>query len=279
MADGKPEYAEELRTDVALARRLVADQFPQWSSLPVVRVEADSTDNDMYRLVEHLAARLPKREGAAAPIDKEHAWLPRLEPHLPLAIPTPVARGLPGCDYPLPWGVVRWLEGRPLQFDRVAGDVGLARDLVAFIAALHETDATGAPAPGAHNHWRGVALRARDAHIRRRFEWLADVPDINAVATAWRKDSAAAPWDGPPVWIHGDLKDANLLEMDGRLSGVLDWSCAAAGDPANDIAVAWTLFAGEARAVFREALAVDEATWMRARAWALIEGVLGLSYY
>ena len=30
---------------------------------------------------------------------------------------------------------------------------------------------------------------------------------------------------------------------------------------------------------FREAVAVDEATWRRGRAWALIEGVLALSYY
>jgi len=260
---------------VELARALVAAQFPQWAGLPIRPVEAASTDNAMYRLGEALAVRLPRREGAVTPIDKEHAWLARLAPALPCATPAPVAMGAPELGYPYPWGVVTWLDGEPAA----SGDnPGLARDLARFVAALHAIDPSGGPAPGAHNFWRGAPLAAFDPVMRQRFEWLADVADIAAIVAAWERGLAVAP-SGERVWIHGDLKPANLLVRDGRLSGVLDWSAAGVGDPAVDYAAAWTLFDGDTRTVFRAALAIGEAAWARGRAWALVEGVFGLSYY
>ena len=43
--------------------------------------------------------------------------------------------------------------------------------------------------------------------------------------------------------------------------------------------VAWTLLTADARPVFRAALAVDDATWGRARGWALSVAVIILPYY
>jgi aminoglycoside phosphotransferase (APT) family kinase protein len=60
---------------------------------------------------------------------------------------------------------------------------------------------------------------------------------------------------------------------------VIDFGCLAVGDPACDVMVAWKLFSAEARATFRAALAVDEATWARSRGWALSQVLLILSYY
>jgi aminoglycoside phosphotransferase (APT) family kinase protein len=276
---GGIEREDEVTTDAALAKALVAAQFPQWSGLPVTWVDAVSTDNDIYRRGEEFAVRLPRRAGAAATIDKEHAWLARLAPGLPLPIPAPVAKGEPACGYPYAWGVVRWLGGAPLQAAMAKADVGQARDLARFVTALHGLDASGGPAPGPHNHWRGAPLRAFDPEMRRRFGWLSDLNDIGAIVSAWELGLAAERWRGSPVWIHGDLKDANLLVRDGALCGVLDWGLAGVGDPAADIAVAWTLFEGDVRTVFKDAVAVDEATWRGGPPWALIEGVLGLSYY
>ena len=273
-----PERDEEVETDADLAGRLVSSQFPQWSDLPLVRVVAASTDNDMYRLGRHLAARLPRRAGAVAPISKEHEWLPRLAPVLPVEIPVPQALGAPDLGYPFPWGIVRWIEGdTPPQSNAVAGPE-LARQLAIFLSTLHQIETADAPTPGAHNYWRGVPLRIRDAHLRQRFGWLSDLADLAAMIEVWEA-GLAADRSREPVWIHGDLKAANLLVRDGALAGVLDWSCAAVGDRANDVAVAWTMFEGEARAAFRDALAIDTATWIRGRAWALLEGVLALSYY
>ena len=274
----QPVRAEEIATDVALVQRLLAAQFPHWVDLSIAPVQADSTDNAMYRLGANMAVRLPRRESAATSIDKEHGWLPRLAPQLPLAVPLPVAKGAPGEGYPYPWSVVRWLDGetpRPGALDEMSA----ARELAAFVRALQAIDTGAGPRPGAHNQWRGVPLHQHDALMRQRFDWLADLEDISAIVAAWDRDSGAPRSKHAAVWIHGDLKAANLLCREGRLVGVLDWSCAALGDPANDLSVAWALFGPPARAAFRAELEVDDDTWMRGRAWALVEGVLALSYY
>ena len=101
------------RIDVALARRLIDGQFPQWSSLPVREVELDGWDNRTFRLGSELSIRLPTGEWYAKQVEKEHRWLPVLAPQLPLPIPAPVARGAPDGDYPFPWSVYRWLDGEP----------------------------------------------------------------------------------------------------------------------------------------------------------------------
>jgi len=51
------------------------------------------------------------------------------------------------------------------------------------------------------------------------------------------------------------------------------------GDPACDVGAAWKLFSGEARDRFRAELAVDDATWARARGHVLSQSLGALSYY
>jgi aminoglycoside phosphotransferase (APT) family kinase protein len=99
------------------------------------------------------------------------------------------------------------------------------------------------------------------------------------VTAAWDAALSAPTWHRSPVWIHGDLAPGNLLVVDGRLSAVVDFGCLGVGDPACDVAVAWTLFSGEARAIYREGLSVDDATWERGRGWALSWSLIALPYY
>jgi hypothetical protein len=54
---------------------------------------------------------------------------------------------------------------------------------------------------------------------------------------------------------------------------------AAKADPAQDLAPAWALFDKGSRRVFREAVEVDEATWLRARTFELEHAVGGVLYY
>ncbi|HYH32573.1 MAG TPA: phosphotransferase, partial [Pseudonocardia sp.] len=68
----------------ALAARLVAAQFPQWAGLPVVPVEQPGWDNRTFRLGDTMTVRLPSAAGYVPSVEKEHTWLPRLAPHLPL---------------------------------------------------------------------------------------------------------------------------------------------------------------------------------------------------
>lgn len=86
--------------DAELARRLVDEQFPQWRDLPLHRLDPAGSDHVIYRLGPQLSARFPRHRGAVGQAAKEAAWLPILAPHLPLAVPTPVAVGRPAAGYP-----------------------------------------------------------------------------------------------------------------------------------------------------------------------------------
>ena len=259
-----------------LAARLVAAQFPRWAHLPLASVRLPGWDNVTFRLGDRLSVRLPSGAGYVPQVEKEHRWLPFLAPQLPLPIPEPVARGEPGSGFPWPWSVYRWLEGDPAAVERVDDLVSFAVDLAGFLAALAAVDPTEGPAAAAHSSFRGAPLAVFDEDVRGAISILAGEVDTAAATAAWEA-SLAALFDGRPVWAHGDVAGANLLVVDGRLAAVLDFGCCAVGDPACDLAIAWTLFHGESRRAFRERLAPEEHTWVRGRGWALWKALITLA--
>jgi aminoglycoside phosphotransferase (APT) family kinase protein len=212
-------------------------------------------------------------------MEKERRWLPRLAPFLPLPVPVPIAGGIPGEGYPFPWSIYTWLEGEDCTSGRAVDPNGFARDLATFILALQRIDPAGGPAPGEHNFYRGVPLVERDADTRESIEALAGRIDVDAVTALWEDALHASPWEGPPVWIHGDLDARNLLCVNGRLGGVIDFGGLGVGDPACDVMVAWKVFSAGPRETFREALSIDDATWARARGWVLSQALMALPYY
>lgn len=265
-------------TDGGLVRRLVAAQFPRWAGLPVRRWASGGTVHAVYRLGDALAVRLPLGEGGAADVARERDLLPRLAPHLPVRIPEELGAGEPAEGYPWPWSVHRWLPGTHPQAGALHDPVGLAEDLAAFVAALRAVDLPDAPP--AH---RGGPLSALDAETRAAVGALRGIPeegvDCDAVLAVWEEALRAPAWQGPPVPLHADLMPGNLLVEDGRLAAVIDFGCAGAGDPACDLFPAWNLLPPPARAVFRRALDVDDATWTRGRARTLSQALIALPYY
>jgi aminoglycoside phosphotransferase (APT) family kinase protein len=270
-------HADELDIDVALVRRLLEAQLPEWAALPLEPVPSTGTVNAIFRLGEDKAARLPRVERYAGGLEKELRWLPRLAPHLPLAVPEPLAQGEPGPGYPWPWAVYRWLEGETWAADRVANLGEAAADLARFVVALRRLETAGAPSRSRGG--RGAPLAERDPEVRAAIEASRGLIDTPAVAAAWEAALEAPVWDGPPMWVHGDLLPGNVLVARGRLSAVIDWGSLSVGDPACELMAGWTLFSGESRHVFRAALSVDDATWARARGWALSVAVIALPYY
>jgi len=269
-------HDDEIFTDADLLRRLLAGQFPDWADLPITPVESYGTDHDIYRVGEHLSARLPRIGWATTQATREAHWLPRLAPHLPLAIPVPVAMGRPANGYPYEWSVCRWLPGA--NANGTIDDLERAAvDLAAFITALRAID----PA-GAHPRTRGgrgcppVEL---DDFVRSSIATLGDRIDGKAALRVWDDVLDAPAWDAPDVWVHGDLLPGNLLVVDGRLSAVIDFGCLNVGDPACDLQPGWSLFHGRSRARLRDELDVDDAAWRRGRGWALCHGVGALAYY
>jgi aminoglycoside phosphotransferase (APT) family kinase protein len=272
-------HADEVDIDISLVARLLAGQFPQWADLPLSPVPSAGTDNAIYRLGDDMAVRLPHITWATEQVDQEFLWLPRLSPHLPLAIPLPLALGQPGEGYPWSWSVCRWLEGENAQSQHPADLGQAAHDLADFIAALQRIDAVGWPPPGPPDSPRGVALSTRDTPTRAAIAELSGRLDTAAVTIAWEAALQEPAWHGPPVWTHGDLLPGNLLVHEGRISAVIDFGCLGVGDPACDLIVAWSLLSAQTRDILRAALSVDEATWGRGRGWALSIGLIALPYY
>lgn len=260
-----------------LARRLVATQFPQWAGLRVEPVAESGWDNWTFRLGDAMVVRLPSASEYAAAVQKEQRWLPALAPRLPLPIPVPLARGEPTGEYPHPWSVYEWIEGVPATPDRVGDQVELARDLAGFLAGLQSIETSGGPPPGIHNWFRGGTLRTYDLDTHSALEELADHVDTGLAREIWTI-ALDARWDGVDRWFHGDVAPGNLLLDDGRLVAVIDFGTCGVGDPACDLAVAWTLLTPEARHTFRERLAVDEDTWARGRGWALWKALITLAH-
>jgi aminoglycoside phosphotransferase (APT) family kinase protein len=263
-------HEDELELDTVLVRRLLAEQFPDWSGLPLERIEPSGTDNAIFRLGDELSVRLPRRAGPTRPDSKELEWLPKLAPLLPVQIPVPVAQGRPSDAYPWFWEIHTWVEGETVPVEEIDA-IQAARDLAALVHALQQVDPAGPPPPG-----RGVALAGRDSAFR---HWLEQFDGDPQVTAEWERALAAPPWDGPPVWHHGDLDCRNWLVGDGCIRAVIDWGSMGVGDPACDVMVAWKLHSAEARDAFREALPTDDATWERARGWAVSQAVAAIAYY
>lgn len=265
----------QVTTSVGLVRSLVAEQMPAWGGLPVTPLEAFGTDHALYRLGPELLVRLPIIDWAVDQVASDWRWLPVLAPQLPVALPRPVAVGAPGRGYPFPWLVVEWLPGRT-PVEGAVGE-GLARDLAGFVRALHAADTTGGPLQGPLD--RGGSLAVRDEATRRALVEAGDQLDVRRALAVWDDALAAEPWDGPPVWLHGDLLAGNLLEQDGRLTGVIDFGALGLGDPAVDLTPAWGLLDDAGRRTFRGGLSYDAHAWRRSRGWALTTAVMALDYY
>ncbi|MBW4460159.1 MAG: aminoglycoside phosphotransferase family protein [Nodosilinea sp. WJT8-NPBG4] len=260
----------EVSIDNILVQRLLRDQHPDLAHLDIALVDA-GWDNAMFRLGERFSVRLPRRQIAAALIEHEQTWLPRLAAQLPIAVPVPCRLGVPALGYPWQWSVLPWLSGRPADLElphpRQASRFG------EFLRALHTPAPTNAP----KNPFRGVPLQERAAAIAERLTRLETKTDLitPTLKTLWRS-ALNAPIDTPPSWLHGDLHPRNILVENGLLTGIIDWGDITSGDRATDLAAVWMLFEnGTAR---REAIAtygpLSEATLQRVLGWAIFFGVV-----
>ena len=220
-----------------------------------------------------MVVRLPSGEAYAEQVAKEQRWLPYLAASLPLSIPIPLALGQPAAGYPWSWSVYRWLEGEPASSGSVSDLTDFASSLGRFLSALQRTDATGGPVPGPHNFHRGGALGIYDGQTRQAIAALKGKIEGDA-ATAVLEEALASTWQGSPLWVHGDINASNLLVRAGRLSAVIDFGQLGVGDPACDLAIAWTLFERKSRQAFREALPLDAESWTRGRGWALWKALI-----
>ncbi len=270
-------HPNEVIADEPLVRALIAEQFPDWRHLAVSPVPYSGTDNAIFRLGDDMVVRLPRIQWATGQVRRDHDWLPVLAPQLPMRVPTPLRIGAPGLGYPWHWAVHEWLPGEDAITRPVRDMAEAALDLAALVAALCRVDpAARTPALAGS---RGGPLADRDAEVMEAIASLHGHIDTEKVTDAWRDALAAPPWRGDPVCLHADISPGNLLVNNGRLTALIDFGMLTAGDPATDLMVAWNYLTADTRPIFRQALSVDDATWARARGWALSVALIALPYY
>lgn len=252
-----------------LVRALLRDQHPDLAELELREVEG-GWDNQQWRLGEELAVRLPRTERAPTLLGIERRWLPLLAKRLPLPTPVPVRTGEPSALFGHTWTIARWVEGDPADQVPITR-VESAEVLAQFLGALHRQ----APADAPVNPTRGISLAGRKHGLDdRSFRVIADDPSADAAREVWHEAVEAPAWHGPPLWLHADLHPANVVVRDGRLAGVIDFGELCAGDPATDLAAAWTLLpAGAAQRFFDAYPGGDQATIVRARGWAVLRAI------
>ncbi|MDN4612963.1 aminoglycoside phosphotransferase family protein [Leifsonia sp. F6_8S_P_1B] len=265
----------DIAADEPLVARLIAEQHPDLAA--PLRLVSDGWDNRVFRLGDDLAVRIPRREAAAHLVEHEQRALPAIAARVGVPVPAPVRVGVPSATFPWAWSILPWFEGVDGAAVDGAARRGIADELAAFVGRLH----VPAPADAPHNPVRGVPLITRDAAVQERLDRLSTRLDVAPLRAAWAEALAAPPWDGPALWLHGDLHPGNLLlSSSGGLAAVLDFGDVTAGDPATDLATAWLTFDEEGREAFRAAMPqppcadADQwaATWTRARGWAVTMG-------
>ena len=274
-------HVDEIPIDAELVRRLVSRVMPTYADAPIRRLASSGSTNALFRLGADLLVRLPRQPGGSETIAKEARWLPVLGPLLPVPVPQVVAVFDPDCDYPERWSVIRWIAGaHPVVVDPQtpvdSGREELARNLSAFLNALRQAEIP----PAAVNNpdlqsYRGQPLATMDHPTRENIERCRGLAgfgfDLDAAERIWA-DAMKLPESADrstPRWYHGDMAAENLLVRDDSLTAVLDFGGLSVGDPTVDLVIAWEVLDPPARELFRSQIGVDEATWLRGRAWAL----------
>lgn len=253
-----------------LAHKLILEQFPEYTSLPIILVESQGHDNRTFRLGDEMLIRMPTDEQYALKVAKEQELLPKLERHLSFDIPAPIKMGYPSTDYPYHFSIYKWLDGRSINLiNKEEIDLeALAFDMAKFLKELQAIKDVAGPMPGEHNFWRGDHVSVYDKGAREQIAKLAGIIDISKAIDLWER-ACNTRWGKPSVWIHGDFAIGNILMKKDKLSAVIDFGGMSMGDPACDLVIAWTYLEGSSREIFIKEMNLDEDTWLRAKAWAL----------
>lgn len=278
-------HDNEIPVDEVLVRELVDSQFPQFASLPIKPLNASGSSNIQYRLGNELLVRLPRQPGGGASIEKEHRWSEYMNVGLPVSVPEILHVGAAAPEYPEPWSILKWIDG---HHPKSADGIDVARQLAEVLIAFRELEIT--PAAKADKSlrkpYRGRTLGEHDPWMRKSIKDCRAVEGLDIdldVATGVWDEAMKLPGvsDPPPqeTWFHGDIVAENLLIRDGQLVGLIDFGGLGIGDPTVDLHGAWELFTPEVRDVFRNHVGVDEATWLRGRAWALAIAMMTFAYY
>lgn len=274
MHDGQIDVATS-----ALAQA-IREQLPEYADLPLRRVSSAGTVVAPFRLGDRYVVRLPlvpdsdpAARGALTAWGRHAAALDEI---LPIQVSGLVAVGAPFPGYPGWWSIWTWVDGVSADQLEASEVPGLATDVAEVLRSIHRV-------PARRREWsgtgRGASPLADSAWVRTSINRSAHLIDPVAATAVWERALAAEPHADAPVSIHGDPMPGNLIVEGGRLVGLIDIAEPAVGDPASDLAPAWTLFDEPERSTFRAEMGLGDAAWERGRGWAFEMAIGGLHYY
>ena len=237
-------------------------------------VTAAGTVNCLFRIGRHHYARFPRTAEYEASLLAETHWLGKIVNRLAIATPVVVHLGKPDETYSLHWAIYRWIEGENFDPETDGRDPANAAMLAAAVAELQAIPTTGELLSR-----RCDKPHSKDWTIEPAINFVSNDYDAEKLRTLWQFFYGLPGFDGATVWTHGDLIPPNLLSTGDGLTAVIDWGSLGEGDPAIDYIPAFTLFRGAAQHCFRESLAICEADWQRARAYAFRQALRIIPYY
>lgn len=222
---------------------LILDVYPELNP-GEVEINTEGQNSIVLILNRAWIFRFPKYEHVAALMKGEAALLFGLQERLPLPIPEPRFLHLdapPGqafIGYRRITGEPLWRETFQAIRDPKVID-HLADQLGAFLSALHRLSQVDFP--GIHLETSDSLAYYQDFYQRIQHKLFPLMrPDSRQWADRHFGDFLAQPerFSFQPVLRHGDFGTSNLLydAAQGALTGVLDFSGAALGDPAVDFA-------------------------------------------
>jgi aminoglycoside phosphotransferase (APT) family kinase protein len=280
MSRGKPMrvlHSRQVPFDLALARRLIESQIPQYSNLPMILVAEQGTDHVLCRVGGSLVARFPIIDWAAEQVWSDQRWLPFFSQVLPVEVPRQIIVGNPEFEYPFHWSLCTWLEGRPLTPHGRQDSSDLVDQLCDILLRLRAAPTSGAPLAREHR-LRGRPLSEKDTETR---QAIAQLPEALAAAVLplWETAVAVLEYRGEPAWFHGDLLPGNVLANGGVIRGVIDFGAPGAGDPSCDLMAAWHLLTPTDRLWLRERMKFSDDEWNRGIGHTLSQAAIYVPYY
>lgn len=278
-------WQAEVSVDMERARALLGTAAPELAGASITRL-GEGWDNTVFLVDGRMTLRFPRRAMALPAAEAEWAALSALAGRLPVEVPVPRLRGQPALGFPWPFAGYSMVQGQtacraalgPSARARLAGPLG------ALLAALHRVPPADAPGLGEDP--------LEKANLARRWPviegWLAEARALGllheALADRARRgmaEAAATPWQGRArALTHGDLYIRHLIvDADHMLTGVIDWGDSCWGDPAVDVAVAFSCLPPDARGAFWAAYGeIDGTTELLARGRALFSSLAILIY-
>lgn len=243
-------------------RGALGDQFPELA-LRTIDYVGSGWDYDAYLVDRRLAVRFPRRAEVAERLDQEAAILRlvrsslecgRPVPEFPMpeiatpespvpeivraeiAVPEIIMRGQGSTHFPHAFFGHVFIPGVAADDPAAHASTDLAVDLARALTLIHSITPESASAIGIGHEEERCETRFRDTLDR--VQQARGIRDFVPDAYAWLRGRPPVPRDypGPPRFIHDDLSLRHILidRGTGRLSGIIDWSDAALGDPALD---------------------------------------------